>query len=187
MKLPARLGLYIIGAATVLTAVLSALDSLFTGEAITGGDVATDFVEMLVLSSAMVASVVVVERLRGLEKTTSTLRAEIEEAASAGRAWRSQSEHLFKGLSEAIATQFRDWELTEAEADIASLILKGLALKDIAALRETSEATIRQQAQLIYRKSGLRNRSELSAYFLEDLFDLAGTRVAMQEVSGPAH
>lgn len=187
MRMSARLAIYVVGAAAVLTAVLSALDSLFTGEAITTGDVATDFVEMLVLSSAMVASVVVVERLRGLEKATSSMRSELEEAANAGRAWRSQSEHLFKGLSEAISTQFKDWELTEAEAEIAALVLKGLALKDIAALRETSEATIRQQAQSIYRKSGLRNRSELSAFFLEDLFDLAGTRVALQQISDRAH
>lgn len=36
-------------------------------------------------------------------------------------------------------------------------------------LRATSEATVRQQAPVVYRKSGLRNRSDLSAFFLEDL------------------
>ena len=39
----------------------------------------------------------------------------------------------------------------------------------MAGIRDTSEATIRQQALAIYRKSGLRSRSELSAFFLEDL------------------
>ena len=52
-------------------------------------------------------------------------------------------------------------------------MLKGLPLADIAVLRRTSEATIRQQAQGVYRKSGLANRAELAAYFLEDLFDVA--------------
>jgi DNA-binding NarL/FixJ family response regulator len=41
------------------------------------------------------------------------------------------------------------------------LLLKGLSHKEAAATRATSETTIRQQALAIYRKSGLRNRSEL--------------------------
>jgi hypothetical protein len=44
-------------------------------------------------------------------------------------------------------------------------------------LRRTAEATIRQQAQNVYRKSGLSTRSELSAYFLEDLFSLGEATV----------
>jgi hypothetical protein len=44
-----------------------------------------------------------------------------------------------------------------------------LSHREIADVRSTSEATVRQQALVIYRKSGLRNRSELSAFFLEDL------------------
>ncbi len=52
-------------------------------------------------------------------------------------------------------------------------MLKGVSLREIAVLRRTSEATIRQQAQGIYRKSGLANRSELAAHFLDDLFEAA--------------
>jgi len=115
------------------------------------------------------------------------LRAEVDEVAEAGRAWRAQSEQLFQGLSAAVAAQFDAWGLTEAEANIAALILKGAALKDIAELRRTSEATIRQQAQSIYRKSGLGNRPELAAYFLEDLFDIAGARISGQNVSKAKH
>ena len=63
--------------------------------------------------------------------------------------------------------QFESWELTPAEADIAALILKGVSVRDIALLRGTSEATIRQQAQGIYRKAGLGGRAELAAFFLE--------------------
>ena len=187
MKFSARLVIYVFAVAIVLTAVLSVLDSLFTGEPVSRGDVATDFVEMLVLSFAMVASVMVVDRLRGLEDATTDMRAELANSAEAGRAWRAQSEHLFQGLSQAVATQFDAWDLTNAEAEIASLILKGAALKDIAALRKTSEATIRQQAQSIYRKSGLGNRSELAAYFLEDLFDIAGARAAVINISDSTH
>jgi hypothetical protein len=46
----------------------------------------------------------------------------------------------------------------------------------VAAARSTSETTIRQQALAVYRKAGLRNRSELSAFFLEDLLLPASDR-----------
>ena len=36
-------------------------------------------------------------------------------------------------------------------------------------MRETRERTVREQARAVYRKAGLGGRSELSAFFLEDL------------------
>jgi DNA-binding CsgD family transcriptional regulator len=36
-------------------------------------------------------------------------------------------------------------------------------------LRRTSERTVRQQALNVYRKSGLNGRSDMAAFFLEDL------------------
>ncbi len=184
MPVAARLILYTLGAAVVLTAVFAGLDRVFTGEPTGAGDVATDFFELLVLSAAMVASAVIVGRMRDLEGETGRLRGELAEAARAGRAWRKQSEHLFEGLSAAVVAQFDQWGLTEAEADIAALLLKGAAMKEIADLRRTSDATIRQQAQGIYRKSGLASRAELSAYFLEDLFDIAAARAALDSEQG---
>jgi DNA-binding CsgD family transcriptional regulator len=187
VNFPGRLVLLALAIATAITALLGILETLLTGEQMTAGGLASDFVEMLVLSVAMVVSIVLVERMKGLEDKTTQMHAEISEAADAGRAWRAQSEHLFEGLSAAVATQFDTWGLTEAEASVAALILKGAALKDIAALRKTSDATIRQQAQQIYRKSGLGNRSELAAFFLEDLFDVAAGRAAIQNASEPKH
>ncbi len=94
------------------------------------------------------------------------------ESAEAAR-WRARSRRLYDDLSGAIADEFASWALTPAESEIAGLLLKGLSLKDIAVLRRTSEQTIRQQAQAIYRKSGLSNRSEFAAYFLDGLFQAA--------------
>ena len=182
-----NIGIFVLSVATVLTAILTGLDFLLTGEELTIGDVATDFAEMLVLSGAMVASVVVVERMRNLETETTSMRAELSEAARAGQEWRQSSRHLLQGLSAAITTQFDVWGLTDAEADVAALILKGAPLKDVARLRRTSETTIRQQAQSIYRKSGLANRSELAAYFLEDLFDVAAARTAISSIDHSTH
>jgi DNA-binding CsgD family transcriptional regulator len=67
-------------------------------------------------------------------------------------------------------TQFQQWNLTAAEREVGLLMLKGLSHKEIAALRATTEATVRQQAQSIYRKANLPGKTAFSAFFLEDLF-----------------
>ncbi len=74
-----------------------------------------------------------------------------------------------EGERTAIARQMEAWGLSSAELEIGWMILKGLQFKEIAAARGTSERTVRQQAQAIYAKSGIPNRSEFSAHFLEDL------------------
>jgi len=83
--------------------------------------------------------------------------------------WRQQYREALQGLARAIQIQFEAWALSPAEAEIGLLLLKGLSLKEIAALRETSERTVREQARSVYRKAGVANRASLSAYFLEDL------------------
>jgi len=74
-----------------------------------------------------------------------------------------------QGLSREIDRQFDEWSLSEAEKEIALLILKGLSNREIAHIRDTSEHTIKQQSSAIYRKSGQASRGELGAFFLEDL------------------
>lgn len=84
-------------------------------------------------------------------------------------AWREKSRKLLRGLGEEISRQFEEWGLTPAESEIALLLLKGFGHKEIAALLDRSERTVRQHAVATYRKSGLSGRAELSAFFLEDL------------------
>lgn len=84
-------------------------------------------------------------------------------------AWRAESRKYLQGLSEAIDHQLTKWNLTTAEKEVAFLLLKGLSLKEVAEIRKTSEKTARVQSMAIYAKSGLAGRSELSAFFLEDL------------------
>ena len=94
---------------------------------------------------------------------------DLDVARIQGRQWRDETRALLKGLGEAIDRQFLTWKLTEAEREIGLLLLKGLSLKEIAAVRVTSERTIRAQARSIYAKAGLSGRAALSAFFLEDL------------------
>lgn len=84
-------------------------------------------------------------------------------------AWRTRAETLLRGLGEEIDRQFRVWNLTPVERETALLLLKGFGHKEIAALQEKSERTVRQHAVAVYRKSELAGRAQLSAFFLEDL------------------
>ena len=57
---------------------------------------------------------------------------------------------------------------------MAFLLLKGMSLKEIAEIRDTAEKTARVQSMSIYAKAGLSGRSELAAFFLEDLLPATG-------------
>ena len=73
-------------------------------------------------------------------------------------------------MSESIDMQLNQWNLTRSEKEVAFLLIKGLSTKEIAEYRSTAEKTTRAQATAIYSKSGLSGRSQLAAFFLEDLF-----------------
>jgi DNA-binding CsgD family transcriptional regulator len=94
---------------------------------------------------------------------------DLEIARVQGQRWRSEARSLLNGLGQAIDAQFSRWNLTEAEREVALLLLKGLSTKEIAAVRASSERTVREQARSIYSKAGLTGRAALSAFFLEDL------------------
>jgi DNA-binding CsgD family transcriptional regulator len=94
---------------------------------------------------------------------------DLEVARLQGQRWRSESRVLLNGLGEAIDAQVTRWSLTDAEREVALLLLKGLSTKEIAAVRAGSERTVREHARAIYAKAGLTGRAALSAFFLEDL------------------
>jgi DNA-binding NarL/FixJ family response regulator len=60
-------------------------------------------------------------------------------------------------------------EQLEEVRNLPQPALKGFSLKEIAALRGTSEKTIRQQASSVYKKAGLSGRHAFSAWFIEDI------------------
>lgn len=94
---------------------------------------------------------------------------ELEIARVQGQRWRNEARMHLKGLGEAIDVQFSRWSLTDAEREVALLLLKGLSSKEVAAVRGTGERTAREQARSVYSKAGLTGRAALSAFFLEDL------------------
>lgn len=96
------------------------------------------------------------------KKSNEVLRQEAEN-------WKAHSKKYIDGLSLAIDQQLNNWKLTASEKEVAFLLLKGFSLKEIAEARKTSEKTARAQSTNIYAKAGVAGRSELSAFFLEDL------------------
>ena len=97
------------------------------------------------------------------------LERDVASARDEALRWRDEARDALRGLGVSIGKQFQRWDLTPAEREVALLLLKGLSHKEAARVRGVSERTVRQQAREVYRKAGLAGRSELSAFFLEDL------------------
>lgn len=156
------------------------LTALLVGIALAmGADIAQDFgegaplehllVEGFGMSAGLAAAAIVLREWFRERRRSRHLQGQLQTARADAEAWRREAAEALRGLGAAIDEQFRRWGLTEAEREVGLLLLKGLALKEIADLRATSERTVRQQALAVYRKGGLSGRAELSAFFLEDL------------------
>ena len=72
-------------------------------------------------------------------------------------------------LAHVMNNYFAQWNLTEAEQDVAGFAIKGYSIAEIAGLRGSAEATIKAQLNSIYRKSGTQGRAQLVSVLVEDL------------------
>jgi DNA-binding CsgD family transcriptional regulator len=131
--------------------------------------IALEFVKTLPVVLMSVGVVLLFKVTAKQREEQLTLMRDLEVARLQGQRWRAESRTLLNGLGEAIDAQFSRWNLTEAEREVALLLLKGLSVKEISAVRATSERTIRAQSAALYSKAGLTGRAALSAFFLEDL------------------
>lgn len=171
--MPRRTIIIVFVSVAAIATALTVVDLLRETDTLTFADVLINFADELILLGGMAAVAWTVQRVGDLKEEQAALSNNLSRAMAQGDQWRAERQAEIAALGSAIADQFRQWQLTAAEIDIAGLMLKGASLKEIAIARYTSEATIRQQAQSIYRKAGLSGRAELSAYFLESLFTTA--------------
>ncbi|MCF8058419.1 MAG: helix-turn-helix transcriptional regulator [Bacteriovoracaceae bacterium] len=98
-----------------------------------------------------------------------SLRSEVHDLKLKNVHYLQQIQSYKKGLSDAIDEEFNRWALTPSEKEVGIMLIKGLGYSEIANARAISERTARSQGSSILMKSGLKNKSELIAYFLEDL------------------
>jgi DNA-binding CsgD family transcriptional regulator len=70
--------------------------------------------------------------------------------------------------------RFEAWGLTPSERDVALFAIKGMSTAEIAALRTTSEGTVKAQTNAIYRKAGVSGRPQLLSLFIDDLIGDTG-------------
>ena len=85
-------------------------------------------------------------------------------------------------LAEVIDGFFDDWNLTDAERDVAIMILKGLDNDTIARVRNTAPGTVRAQSARLYAKSATDGRAQFVSLFVEEL--MAGG-VSSETISDP--
>lgn len=150
--------------------VLAGFDLLREPGPVDPVETALDVAEKLLLVIAMGSVAWAVFGLREMREEQHALRDHVDRAVARGEEWRVARSGVIAAFGNAISDEFRAWDLSPAECDVAALLLKGASMKEIALARHTSESTIRQQAQSLYRKAGVSGRTELSAYFLDSLF-----------------
>lgn len=115
-----------------------------------------------------------VRQLTQAKEQVTVLKSDLDRVRHEKELWKKEAHQLLEGLSQKIEDQFSQWHLTPAEKEVGFLLLKGLSLKEIADIRETRLKTVQQQSQSIYQRTGLASRSELAAFFLEDLLPPQG-------------
>jgi len=128
---------------------------------------------MIIEGSLVVASFILITMLStGIWRQSQSIRqlkTELDGERKNSEPVRSASlEAARHDMATVLQSQFEEWGLTRTEKEVSMLLLKGLSFKEIAAVRDTLEKTVRQQASSIYRKSGLTGRHAFSAWFIED-------------------
>jgi DNA-binding NarL/FixJ family response regulator len=126
-------------------------------------------IEAITGATALLLGLRLLRVLKRRSQSITHLKSALQASQEESEHWHSEAAQALQGLGKALDTQFERWSLSQAEREVAMFLLKGFSTRDIAEIRSTSERTVRQQAQDVYRKAALSGRAELSAFFLEDL------------------
>jgi len=95
--------------------------------------------------------------------------ASLEKARRDLEDFRQKNHELLENMWQAIQRQFIQWNLSVSERKIAEHLIRGYSSKQTAAMLGKSERTVRNQAYSVYQKSGMTGRSDLAAFFLQDI------------------
>jgi DNA-binding CsgD family transcriptional regulator len=154
-------------------AALLALEVTTEEDGVTWPELLLEVLELVLTIAAAAGVALLAGSFKRQHAEKLALLRDLDNARRNGDEWRQRAQSHVEGLGAAIRKQLQQWKLTEAESDVSMLILKGFSHKEIAQLRGTSEATVRQQARVAYDKAGVKGRSPFCAFFLEDLLPAA--------------
>jgi len=127
--------------------------------------------EIIVISLALTLISYLIHNLKQHTVHVQALRQELKTIEQSLQQSNTRIHIARKEYSNVIHQQFDDWQLSQSQQQIALLLLKGLSFNEIAAIRDTKEKTVRQQASEIYKKSGVAGRHAFSAWFFEDFLN----------------
>lgn len=96
-------------------------------------------------------------------------RASIRELQLENEEFRRRNPAALNLMWEAIQNQFKQWNLSSTESQIAEHLIRGYSSKQIAAMLDKSERTVRNQARAVYEKSGMTGRNDLAAFFIQEV------------------
>jgi len=149
--------------------LLTGLEILTEDDPVGLADLLGDALQTALIVVSAMGVTLLAGRFQAEREERAILTRDLEMARAEGQVWRERAQGYLSGLGEEIQKQFERWQLTPAEGEVGLLMLKGFSHREIAALRGTTEATVRHQARVVYQKSGMPGRSAFCAYFLEDL------------------
>lgn len=110
-----------------------------------------------------------VTRLLSMRRQLARLASKLDQAKSVSLAASQDILDSRTHLNDVVKQQFSEWKLSNSEAEVGRLLLKGLSIREIAEVRHTQEKTVRSQASSIYRKASLEGRHAFAAWFLEEI------------------
>jgi hypothetical protein len=133
----------LIVSAFALGALLTVLDIYVSEETASILEFILDAIENSLVIVGVGGVVALFRRMHTQHQEGLSLIRELEFARVEGAAWRLKVDAQVAGVAAEIERQLCEWGLTEAETEIAWLVLKGLTHKKVAVLRGTTEATVR--------------------------------------------
>lgn len=157
----------VLGWATLLMAILILLD--LYEDYIEGAHWEHLIVEIALFSISSFIFLYVLAGLFDEKRKRKSLESTLHKLSLEQDQMHQEMQGYLSGLAAVIECQFGQWKLTPSEHEVGFLLLKGLSLKEISSVRQTSEKTVQAQTQAIYKKANLHSRSEFAAFFLEDL------------------
>ena len=157
-------------------AVFAGMGILLSSMAFFGFDVVSDISAHVLgglsyTRSDLVHLVFEVLAVAGLGYAVVTLRAYHRLLRAEAEATKDTIQMLRGNFGQVLQNKFEDWGLTIAERDVTLLIIRGLSVAEIASARNTAQGTIKTQSTSIFRKIGVRSKTELMSVIIDEFLD----------------